>query len=195
MIEYINKVNEIGFSTFLICIVLAALIVIGIKEISGKVLISLGLRTTKSIEKEKLVQRLDDMQKEIEKNKNILNEYKISSSKQYEEWHQQSINIRNNLEINQSGLKEDIQSLTNMFKDFAKKEDENTVAMFRSSLWRLHKDLTTQGFVTPDGLKTFMEMGKAYERAGGDDIYHEKLLPEVESLDIHYPDGSIYNQK
>ena len=195
MIEYINKVNEIGFSTFLICIILAALIIIGVKEISEKVLISLGLRTTKSIEKEKLMQRLNDMQKEIEKNKNILNEYKISSSKHYEEWHQQSINIRNNLEINQSGLKEDIQSLTNMFKDFAKKEDENTVAMFRSSLWRLHKDLTTQGFVTPDGLKTFMEMGKAYERAGGDDIYHEKLLPEVESLDIHYPDGSIYNQK
>ena len=99
-----------------------------------------------------------------------------------------------NLQENQNGLREDIQSLTDMFKDFAKKEDENTVAMFRSSLWRLHKDLTTQGFVTPDGLKTFMEMGKVYERAGGDDIYHEKLLPEVEALEIHYPDGSIYNQ-
>lgn len=195
MIEYINRVNEIGFSTFLICIILAALIIIGAKELGGKVLVALGLRTNKSIEKEKLTERLDNMQKEIDKNRNIINEYKISSSKQYEEWHQQSINIRNNLELNQSGLKEDIQSLTNMFKEFAKKEDENTVAMFRSSLWRLHKDLTTQGFVTPDGLKTFMEMGKIYERCGGDDIYHDKLLPEVESLEIHYPDGSIYNQK
>ena len=195
MIEYINKVNEIGFSTFLICIILAALIIIGIKELGSKVLTALGLRTNKSIEKEKLTERLNNMQKEIDKNRNIINEYKISSAKQYEEWHQQSINIRNNLESNQSGLKEDIQSLTNMFKDFAKKEDENTVAMFRSSLWRLHKDLTTQGFVTPDGLKTFMEMGKIYERCGGNDIYHDKLLPEVESLEIRYPDGSIYNQK
>ena len=40
-----------------------------------------------------------------------------------------------------------------------------------------------------------MEMGKLYEAAGGDDIYHEKLLPEIEELEIHYPKGSIYSQK
>ena len=38
-------------------------------------------------------------------------------------------------------------------------------------------------------------MGKLYEAAGGDDIYHEKLLPEIEELEIHYPKGSIYSQK
>ena len=81
-----------------------------------------------------------------------------------------------------------------MLQDYMKIDNETTIAQFRSSLWRLHKDFTTQGFITPDGLKTFMEMGKVYERAGGDDIYHEKLLPEVEALEIHYPDGSIYNQ-
>ena len=195
MIEIINQITDIGWNTFFICIAIAVSLIVTMKAGWNKLLSVLGLRTTESIEKEQLTKRLDDMQKEINNTKEEINEYKISSAKQYEEWHQQSISIRNSLEANQSGLKEDIQSLTNMFKDFAEKEDENTVAMFRSSLWRLHKDLTSQGFVTPDGLKTFMEMGKIYERCGGNDIYHDKLLPEVEALEIRYPGGSIYNQK
>lgn len=194
LVSIINQINEIGWGVVIVAaILLLALIVASVVGIK-KVLSTLGLRTEASIEKEKLMKRLDDMQSQIENNRKIIDDYKVESTRQQEEWHQQSINIRDNLQENQNGLREDIQSLTNMFKDFTKKEDENTVAMFRSSLWRLHKDFTTQGFITPDGLKTFMEMGKVYERAGGDDIYHEKLLPEVEALEIHYPDGSIYNQ-
>lgn len=194
VVNIFNKINEIGWGVVIIAAILLLALAISVKELAKKALSSLGLRTNASIEKEQLMNRLDDMQSEIETNRKLFDDYKSDSTKQQEEWHKQSIDIRDNLQENQNGLREDIQSLTNMFKDFTKKEDENTVAMFRSSLWRLHKDFTTQGFITPDGLKTFMEMGKVYERAGGDDIYHEKLLPEVESLEIHYPDGSIYNQ-
>ena len=194
VVNIFNKINEIGWGVVIIAAILLLSLTISAKELVKKALSTLGLRTNASIEKEQLMNRLDDMQSEIETNRKLFDDYKSDSTKQQEEWHKQSIDIRDNLQENQNGLREDIQSLTNMFKDFTKKEDENTVAMFRSSLWRLHKDFTTQGFITPDGLKTFMEMGKVYERAGGDDIYHEKLLPEVESLEIHYPDGSIYNQ-
>lgn len=195
LISIIDKINQIGWSVVIIAAILLISLSVTAIVFGKKVLSVLGLRTSASIEKEQLMTRLDDMQSQIDETRSIINNYKEESSKQSKKWHQQSIDIRDNLEKNQAGLKEDILSLTDMFKDFAKKEDENTVAMFRSSLWRLHKDLTTQGFVTPDGLKTFMEMGKVYERAGGDDIYHEKLLPEVEALEIRYPDGSIYNQK
>ena len=194
VVNIFNKINEIGWGVVIIAAILLLSLTISAKELVKKALSTLGLRTNASIEKEQMLNRLDDMQSEIETNRKLFDDYKSDSTKQQEEWHKQSIDIRDNLQENQNGLREDIQSLTNMFKDFTKKEDENTVAMFRSSLWRLHKDFTTQGFITPDGLKTFMEMGKVYERAGGDDIYHEKLLPEVESLEIHYPDGSIYNQ-
>ena len=34
------------------------------------------------------------------------------------------------------------------------------------------------------GLKTFIELGKIYEAAGGDDIYHDKLYPEIMKLQI-----------
>ena len=48
-----------------------------------------------------------------------------------------------------------------------------------------------QGYITPDGLKTFLEMGKLYEKAGGNDIYHEKLLPDIESLEVRYTKDSV----
>lgn len=82
-----------------------------------------------------------------------------------------------------------------MVSSYIEIQNDRTVASFRSSLWQMHKIFTAQGYITPDGLKTFMEMGKLYEAAGGDDIYHEKLLPEIEELEIRYPKGSIYSQK
>ena len=51
----------------------------------------------------------------------------------------------------------------------------------------------SQGYITPDGLKTFLEMGKLYEKAGGNDIYHEKLLPDIESLEVRYTKTMYYN--
>lgn len=82
-----------------------------------------------------------------------------------------------------------------MLGEYIKKDNERTIASLRTTLWRLHREFTSQGYVTPDGLKTFRELGKVYESAGGDDIYHEKLQPEVLALDIKYPDGSIYKIK
>ena len=48
-----------------------------------------------------------------------------------------------------------------------------------------------QGYITPDGLKTFLEMGTLYEKAGGNDIYHEKLLPDIESLEVRYTKDNV----
>lgn len=52
----------------------------------------------------------------------------------------------------------------------------------------------TQGYITADGLKTFLEMGKLYEDAGGDDIYHSKLLPEITALEIKYSKDDIIDK-
>ena len=41
-----------------------------------------------------------------------------------------------------------------------------------------------RGSVDKSGLKTFLELGKIYEDAGGDDVYHDKLKPEVMNLPI-----------
>lgn len=64
-------------------------------------------------------------------------------------------------------------------------DKERTVATLRNQLYGLHAKFSERGYVDNSGLKTFTELGKIYEAAGGDDIYHEKLKPEVLALPIN----------
>lgn len=64
------------------------------------------------------------------------------------------------------------------------KDKEETVATLRGQLYGLHEKFVTKEYIDKSGLKTFIELGKIYEAAGGDDIYHDKLYPEVMALPI-----------
>lgn len=104
------------------------------------------------------------------------------------------LQIRSNLEQNQDLLSKQITDFSNMMKDYINVQNARTIASFRSSLWRMHRDFTNQGYITADGLKTFLEMGKLYEDAGGNDIYHSKLLPEITALEIKYSKDDIIDK-
>ncbi len=195
MIELIEQLNTFGWGNAILYFVLIVCVIVTAVSGYKKLLTTLGLRSTQSIRDEKIDNDMRQMQIQIDAVNKKVDEYQNSMVDKQEVYHNQSIEIRDRLSEGQSGLKEDISSLRELIQQFMDSQNKSTVAMLRSSLWRLHKEFVAQDFVTPDGLKTFMEMGKTYESAGGDDIYHEKLLPEVENLDIHYPDGSIYNQK
>lgn len=195
MVDLIKQMEEIGWENIIISFSLIICVIVTAVSGYKKLLSTLGLRSEKSIQEAQLKDNMNSMQKQIDDLNKKVNDYQTSIIKKQEEYHQQSITIRDNLNKNQMDLKTDIQILKDMLQEFIKEQNQSTVAILRSSLWRLHKEFVTQGFITPDGLKTFMEMGKVYESAGGDDIYHEKLLPEIEELSIHYPDGSIYNQR
>ena len=90
----------------------------------------------------------------------------------------------NKLEEKDSAIKKDIDDILQLLKDHIETDKKNTRATFRSSLYRMHSDFTSRGFITKEGLKTFLECGAAYELADGDDIYHDKLKPEVMKLPI-----------
>lgn len=64
------------------------------------------------------------------------------------------------------------------------KDKAKTVATLRSQLYDLHSKFVEHGYIDKSGLKTFTELGSIYEAAGGNDIYHDKLKPEVLSLPI-----------
>lgn len=64
------------------------------------------------------------------------------------------------------------------------KDKAKTVATLRNQLYDLHGKFVEKGYIDKSGLKTFLELGKIYEDAGGDDIYHDKLKPEVMALPI-----------
>ena len=187
MIDLIDRASAIGWGTIVSVIVLAILLIPLAIEGWNRMLKSLGLVKKKSLQ-------------EAQREKEISEIYQKINCVQAD--HKQSVKIRDGLAKDQEDLqkeqreiKEDIKKISFMLQEYIRKDNKRTIATLRTTLWRLHKEFTSQGYVTPDGLKTFKELGKVYEEAGGDDIYHDKLEPEVLSLDIHYPDGSVYKMK
>lgn len=194
-IEAIKQIHAFGeYNALLIAIYVTVLITLGKIGIT-KALEIWGIETKSSLYKKAQEKRIEGLEKAVKDLTEELDNREDNLYKKQKGYHEQSIQIRDDLRKNQEGLSNQISDLSQMMSSFIDTQNDRTVASFRSSLWRMHKDFTNQGYVTPDGLKTFMEMGKLYEASGGNDIYHEKLLPEVESLEIHYPDGSIYSQK
>ena len=195
MLELIDRAGAVGWGTVLVAIALVILLVPMAIESWNRLLKSLGLVKKKSLQ-------------EAQREKEIAEIYKKIGHVQDDivgkqaEYHEQSIKIRDGLAKDQAELREKqqeiqaaVKDITAMLQDYIRKDDKKTIATLRTTLWQLHKGFMDQGYVTPDGLKTFKELGKVYEEAGGDDIYHDKLEPEVLSLEIRYPDGSIYKMK
>ena len=194
MLELIDRAGAVGWGTVLVAIALVILLVPIAIEGWNRLLKSLGLVKKKSLQ-------------EAQREKEIAEIYKKIGHVQDDivgkqaEYHEQSIKIRDGLAKDQAELREkqqeiqaDVKDITAMLQDYIRKDNKKTIATLRTTLWQLHKGFMDQGYVTPDGLKTFTELGNVYEDAGGDDIYHYKLVPEVMSLEIRYPDGSIYKK-
>lgn len=204
MLDLLDRISQLDtytvFATILIVFVGTPMLVEGVKKWKNM------LNKNGQEKKEASVgTKLDELDHKID---DKVSEASNELHAKQEIYHNQSIAIREELKANQetlqsgqdslredvSSLKNDVKELRHILQEYIRKDNEKTVATLRTSLWRMHKMFTEQGYVTPDGLKTFIEEGKVYEKAGGDDIYHDKLLPEVLALDIHYPDGSIYKQ-
>lgn len=85
-------------------------------------------------------------------------------------------------------LENGLSTILEALQKHMQQDDERAIATFRSTLYRLHSEFITQGYVTQEGLKTFLEAGRVYQSAGGDDIYHSKLEPEVLKLPLRESD-------
>ncbi len=81
-------------------------------------------------------------------------------------------------------ITEDMKEIKNLLVQQKKDADDRTVASFRSMLWRIYEEAIEKGSISKEGLKTFLESGKIYEEAGGNDIYHSKLHPEILKLPV-----------
>lgn len=199
--ETLQEIHKIGeYEAILSFILIASFIVLAVLGIQ-KALKAFGLTTRNDLYKKELeerINRLSDRVERIDKRtqnyEKRLDEYTDNFYNKQKKYHDQSIEVREELKNDQLSLKDDVHKLTELFEKYMEKDNERTVVTLRASLWRLHGEFVKQNFVTPASLKIFMEMGKIYEAAGGDDIYHEKLKPEVEALEIRYPDGSIYTK-
>ena len=108
VVSIINQINQIGWGVVVIAGILIMSLYIAGKELLKKAMSSLGLRTNASIEKEKLMTRLNDMQEEI-------NTFKSNRIHDRE----QSLEIQKQLTESQKEIKD---SLNGLMKMFVKKE-------------------------------------------------------------------------
>ena len=83
-----------------------------------------------------------------------------------------------------SKISKGIDDIKEQLKERDIKDKAKTVATLRNQLYDLHNKFMERGYVDKSVLKTFLELGKIYEDAGGDDIYHDKLKPEIMNLPI-----------
>lgn len=194
MIDQIEQINNLGIGLVVLCFALGVSVIISVITLKNKLFEALDLKSGKTL-------RIDEIDNKIKVLDKKYKDLELQISDTYDEvynkqkkYHEQSINIRAEIIDTQKRLDARFSNFSDKFDNFIDTQNERTVAGFRSSLWKMHKDFIEQGYVTPDGLKTFIEMGASYEKAGGNDIYHEKLKPEVEALEIRYPDGSVYSR-
>ncbi len=86
--------------------------------------------------------------------------------------------------LHDKAIRKDLENVIKLLEENITRDNRRTVATLRSTLYRLHSDFISQGYITREGLRTFTECGTVYEEAGGDDIYHHKLRPEILELPI-----------
>ena len=101
-------------------------------------------------------------------------EGRISTLEKHDKWQYNEI----------SKISQGIDDIKEQLKERDIKDKAKTVATLRNQLYDLHNKFMERGYVDKSGLKTFLELGKIYEDAGGDDIYHDKLKPEIMNLPI-----------
>ena len=108
-----------------------------------------------------------------EEDKETLEE-RISTLEEHDKWQYNEI----------SKISQGIDDIKEQLKERDIKDKAKTVATLRNQLYDLHNKFIERAYVDKSGLKTFLELGKIYEDAGGDDIYHDKLKPEIMNLPI-----------
>ena len=158
-IEAIQTLLDINYGKIIIEIATIIIALVVIKEFVNRFIKLFGIETS-GMKKER--ERKDEIT-------DIKNQLNIMQEKQHE-LSEQSNQADEKMESQISTINEMLKSLT--------------TASMRSTLWRIYSEYISQGFITREGLKTFTECGRVYESAGGDDIYHTKLYPEIISLPI-----------
>lgn len=193
VVDILEQIGSFGLVNVLICFFLIILAIVGGTTAIKKVLEAFGLVTIRTLKDREIEKRFAKLESKIEEVNDKIKATQDEFFGAQEKYHEESIQIRSRISQQQDDLRLTMGSLTDVLNAFIQRENAVTVASFRTQLWRLHRDFKAQGFVTPDGLKTFTEMARVYEDGGGNDILHDKLLPEVRALPIRYPDDVVYD--
>lgn len=180
----IEQLKTVGMDNIILVVFILIALIPTIIDSWKKFLSALGLVRIQDLKDQTYEETIKNLKEALKEVQNDI--YEKQSG-----YHKESVNIRNRLEENQECLKKNQESLQSAlselkksFNDYMKMDNKRTVASFRNDLWLIHGECMKKKFATPEELKVFSELGKIYEEAGGDDIFHEKLKPEIMALPV-----------
>ncbi len=88
------------------------------------------------------------------------------------------------LERHDQNQYEKLKDIDTKLDDIKKMNNQQTVVTTRSALLRLANELREQGYCRLDEYETFKGLASAYLAAGGNSVFKDKIIPEIEALDI-----------
>ncbi len=153
--DYLNKVMEVGVSNMLINILVVTASLLFVVKLFQECKKVFGIKTVIDTDKEDYEERLSRLEKKIRQ-----------------------------LESTDDKILETLKMIQESATENNELNRHYIIANGRSALYRMHKEFMEQGYVDKEGLTTFVELGKIYEKSGGNDVYHDKLYPEVTSLPV-----------
>lgn len=77
-----------------------------------------------------------------------------------------------------------LQNITATLEMMAEQERANTVAICRSTLWRLYLEFEDRETITSAEYETFMDLADRYLKNNGNSVFKDKIIPYVKNIPV-----------
>ena len=181
VVNIFNNINEIGWGIVVIAAILLLSLWIAMKELAKKALSSLGLRTNASIEKEKLMTRLNDMQEEI----NTFKSNRIHDREQSLEIQKQLTEKQVKISETLDRIGDKVDLLSKEINDMQEKNDSKDRAKLKDRIAQSYRYYHKEQKWTSMDKESFNDLIRSYEASGGKNSFvHSTCEPESETWEI-----------
>ena len=79
---------------------------------------------------------------------------------------------------------EEMNEIKQKLDDVLEHNKQQTIIMSRGYLLTLCREVKERGYIHPDEYETFSGLATAYVDAGGNSLFRNKIIPEIEGLEI-----------
>lgn len=152
MVDLIKQIGEIGAINVVVCTVLVCMLVVGAVSLKDQLFDKLGILTKKSLRENKINQQLEENTSRIKKLETDFKDMEENLYKKQEEYHEQSVSVRENLRGSQNDLKESLKELRSMMLD--KEIDDMRWELLNFANAVINKEIITKSNTTMHSICT-----------------------------------------
>ena len=83
-----------------------------------------------------------------------------------------------------NGLQDSLNNISDKIDKMRENQDKQSVAMCRASLNAMYPLIKDQGYLTKSQYETWFDLSSIYLESGGNHVFAEKIIPEVNNLQV-----------